>query len=128
MRIAGLPWTADSVGRLPAPDLGGIRSAHVGQLLCVRATVLRASAVQMLETQRTYACKKCKHRCGLADRLHSCSGGMHRPHACYFQRLILLWHDQWQNSAQVLCEGRLRVANPAAPTGVPHGKRERLQG
>ena len=45
------------------PDLGGVRSAHVGQLLCVRGTVLRTSAVQMLEILRTYICKKCKKRC-----------------------------------------------------------------
>ena len=62
VRITGLPWASDSVGQQAAPDLGSIRSAHVGRLLCVRATVLRATAVQMLERQRTYACKKCKHR------------------------------------------------------------------
>ena len=63
VRIRGLPWASDSVGQQAAPDLGSIRSAHVGRLLCMRATVLRATAVQMLERQRTYACKKCKHRC-----------------------------------------------------------------
>lgn len=66
VRITGLPWASDSVGRQAAPDLGSIRSAHVGRLLCMRATVLRATAVQMLERQRTYACKKCKHRCASA--------------------------------------------------------------
>ena len=63
MRLVGLPWHAGGAGPPGAPDLGGVRSAHVGQLLCVRGTVLRTSAVQMLEILRTYVCKKCKKRC-----------------------------------------------------------------
>ena len=64
VRVTGLPWSMAGASSAVSPDLGNIRSAHVGQLLCVRGTVLRTSAVQMLETGRTYACKKCKHRCG----------------------------------------------------------------
>ena len=59
VRLVDIPWASRDEA---ASSLSNIRSRHVRELRCIAGTVLRASAVQLLTTRRSFTCKKCKHR------------------------------------------------------------------
>ncbi|KAL0915619.1 hypothetical protein M5K25_016050 [Dendrobium thyrsiflorum] len=44
------------------PNIGRLRVKHRGILLTVKGTVIRSGAVKMIEGERVYECRKCRHR------------------------------------------------------------------
>ncbi|KAJ4817552.1 Minichromosome maintenance family protein [Rhynchospora pubera] len=44
------------------PSIGRLRVKHRGILLTLKGTVIRSGAVKMIEGERKYQCKKCKHQ------------------------------------------------------------------
>lgn len=44
------------------PSIGRVRVRHRGILLTLKGTVIRSGAVKMIEGERVYECRKCKHR------------------------------------------------------------------
>ncbi|XP_072953545.1 probable DNA helicase MCM9 [Typha angustifolia] len=44
------------------PSIGRVRVKHRGILLTLKGTVIRSGAVKMIEGERVYQCRKCKHR------------------------------------------------------------------
>ncbi|XP_059653282.1 probable DNA helicase MCM9 [Cornus florida] len=44
------------------PSIGRIRVKHRGILLTLKGTVIRSGAIKMIEGERDYLCRKCKHR------------------------------------------------------------------
>ncbi|XP_073011260.1 probable DNA helicase MCM9 isoform X2 [Typha latifolia] len=43
------------------PSIGRVRMKHRGILLTLKGTVIRSGAVKMIEGERVYQCRKCKH-------------------------------------------------------------------
>ncbi|XP_038972914.1 probable DNA helicase MCM9 isoform X2 [Phoenix dactylifera] len=44
------------------PSIGRVRVKHRGILLTLKGTVVRSGAIKMIELERLYECRKCKHR------------------------------------------------------------------
>ncbi|CAN4107941.1 unnamed protein product [Withania somnifera] len=44
------------------PSIGRVRVKHRGILLTIKGTVIRSGAVKMIEGERVYECRRCKHR------------------------------------------------------------------
>nr|XP_010315126.1 probable DNA helicase MCM9 isoform X2 [Solanum lycopersicum] len=44
------------------PSIGRVRVKHHGILLTIKGTVIRSGAVKMIEGERIYECRRCKHR------------------------------------------------------------------
>nr|CAD1826939.1 unnamed protein product [Ananas comosus var. bracteatus] len=44
------------------PSIGRVRVKHRGFLLTLKGTVIRSGAVKMIEGEREYQCRKCRHR------------------------------------------------------------------
>ncbi|EPS61634.1 hypothetical protein M569_13161, partial [Genlisea aurea] len=44
------------------PSIGRVRVKHRGILLTLKGTVIRSGAVKMIEGQKIYECRVCKHR------------------------------------------------------------------
>ncbi|KAM3377519.1 putative DNA helicase MCM9 isoform X2 [Capsicum galapagoense] len=44
------------------PSIGRVRVKHRGILLTIKGTVIRSGAVKMIEGERIYECRRCKHR------------------------------------------------------------------
>ncbi|MCD7449644.1 DNA helicase mcm9 [Datura stramonium] len=44
------------------PSIGRVRAKHRGILLTIKGTVIRSGAVKMIEGERIYECRRCKHR------------------------------------------------------------------
>lgn len=57
--LAGL--TSVLNGKL-GPTIGQLRACHIGRLVVVTGTVIRAGTVQVLEAVRHYKCSKCGHQ------------------------------------------------------------------
>eukprot|EP01156_Anaeramoeba_ignava_P022712 Anaeramoba_ignava/c20965_g1_i3.p1 GENE.c20965_g1_i3~~c20965_g1_i3.p1 ORF type:complete len:575 (-),score=173.49 c20965_g1_i3:569-2293(-) len=56
VRIGNLPLTQEiTKNALP-------KSSDIGSFMCFEGTVIRVSAVKMLESEKTFECAKCKHR------------------------------------------------------------------
>lgn len=47
------------------PSIGRVRVKHRGILLTLKGTVVRSGAVKMIEGEKIYECRNCKHRYGL---------------------------------------------------------------
>lgn len=45
-----------------SPSIGKVRVKHRGTLLTLKGTVIRSGGVKMIEGERMYQCRKCKHR------------------------------------------------------------------
>uniref|UniRef100_A0A0A9F236 Probable DNA helicase MCM9 n=1 Tax=Arundo donax TaxID=35708 RepID=A0A0A9F236_ARUDO len=45
-----------------SPSIGKVRAKHMGKLITLKGTVVRSGAVKMIEYERYYMCRKCKHR------------------------------------------------------------------
>lgn len=57
IRISELPCFPSMMKQ----KMNEIRSADVGKLITLNATVIRTSAIRLLEYSRTYQCRKCEH-------------------------------------------------------------------
>lgn len=44
------------------PSVGRVRVKHRGILLTLKGTVIRSGTIKMIEGEREYECRKCKHR------------------------------------------------------------------
>lgn len=47
------------------PSIGRIRVKHRGILLTLKGTVIRSGAIKMIEGEKIYECRVCKHRSNL---------------------------------------------------------------
>lgn len=54
------------------PSIGRVRVKHRGILLTLKGTVIRSGATKMIEGERMYECRKCKHRLALLDCYQNC--------------------------------------------------------
>jgi DNA replicative helicase MCM subunit Mcm2 (Cdc46/Mcm family) len=69
VRLHNLPYSLDPDANLLNPAICNLGSFHLGKLVTVRGTVVKAGPVKMFEAQKVHICNKCKHRCGPAQRL-----------------------------------------------------------
>lgn len=53
------------------PSIGRVRVKHRGILLTLKGTVIRSGAIKMIEGEREYECRKCKHRFKVHPELES---------------------------------------------------------
>ncbi|XP_075073551.1 putative DNA helicase MCM9 isoform X1 [Nicotiana tabacum] len=44
------------------PSIGRVRVKHRGMLLTIKGTIIRSGAMKMIEGERIYECRRCKHR------------------------------------------------------------------
>ena len=44
------------------PSIGRVRVKHRGILLTLKGTVIRSGAIKMIEGEKIYECRNCKHR------------------------------------------------------------------
>lgn len=47
------------------PSIGRVRVKHRGMLLTIKGTIIRSGAMKMIEGERIYECRRCKHRLSL---------------------------------------------------------------
>jgi DNA replicative helicase MCM subunit Mcm2 (Cdc46/Mcm family) len=45
-----------------SPSIGKVRVKHMGTLVTLKGTVIRSGGVKMIEYEREYMCRKCRHR------------------------------------------------------------------
>lgn len=62
IRLHNLPYSLDPEASLLNPAICNLGSFHLGKLVTVRGTVVKAGPVKMFEAQKVYMCNKCKHR------------------------------------------------------------------
>lgn len=89
VRLFNLPYSLDPEASLLNPAICNLGSFHMGKLVTVRGTVVKAGPVKMFESQKVYLCNKCKHRCvlgvcvcvcvpvALVDQLHMQNDSCH---------------------------------------------------
>ncbi|KAL4580941.1 hypothetical protein LXL04_017147 [Taraxacum kok-saghyz] len=53
------------------PSIGRVRVKHRGILLTLKGTVIRSGSIKMIEGEREYECRKCKHRFKVHPELES---------------------------------------------------------
>lgn len=63
VRLHNLPYSLDPEASLLNPAICNLGSFHLGKLITVRGTVVKAGPVKMFEAQKVYMCNKCKRRC-----------------------------------------------------------------
>lgn len=63
------------------PSIGRVRVKHRGILLTLKGTVIRSGATKMIEGERMYECRKCKHRFKVHPELES-RNSIPKPTAC----------------------------------------------
>lgn len=62
VRLYNLPYSLDPDASLLNPAICNLGSFHLGKLVTLRGTVVKAGPVKMFEAQKVYMCNKCKHR------------------------------------------------------------------
>jgi DNA helicase MCM9 len=62
VRLHNLPYSLDPEASLLNPAICNLGSFHLGRLVTVRGTVVKAGPVKMFEAQKVFMCNKCKHR------------------------------------------------------------------
>lgn len=62
VRLYELPHFLDPVPGLMKPNIGALGCFHLGKLVALEGTVVRAGPVKMYQSQRLYECNKCKTR------------------------------------------------------------------
>ncbi|KAF5188795.1 Dna helicase mcm9 [Thalictrum thalictroides] len=67
------------------PSIGRVRVKHRGILLTLKGTVIRSGAIKMIEGEREYECRKCKHKFKLYPELES-GNSIRLPSSCPSQR------------------------------------------
>ena len=45
-----------------SPSIGKVRVKYMRKLIALKGTVIRSGGVKMIEYERCYMCRKCKHR------------------------------------------------------------------
>lgn len=63
------------------PSIGRVRVKHRGILLTVKGTVIRSGAIKMMEGERVYECRKCKHRFKVSPELET-RNSIPKPTSC----------------------------------------------
>ncbi|XP_017256131.1 probable DNA helicase MCM9 isoform X2 [Daucus carota subsp. sativus] len=53
------------------PSIGRVRVKHRGILLTLKGTVIRSGAIKMVEGDRTFECRRCKHRFKVSPELET---------------------------------------------------------
>ncbi|XP_071740444.1 probable DNA helicase MCM9 [Rutidosis leptorrhynchoides] len=67
------------------PSIGRVRVKHRGVLLTLKGTVIRSGAVKMIEGERQFECRKCKHRFKVYPELES-RNSIPKPICCPSQK------------------------------------------
>ncbi|KAF8406052.1 hypothetical protein HHK36_008132 [Tetracentron sinense] len=67
------------------PSIGRVRVKHRGILLTVKGTVIRSGSIKMIEGEREYECRKCKHRFKVYPELET-GNAIRLPSSCPSQR------------------------------------------
>lgn len=67
------------------PSVGRVRVKHRGILLTLKGTVIRSGAIKMVEGDRTFECRKCKHRFKVSPELET-GNSVPKPTACPSQK------------------------------------------
>lgn len=62
IRVHSLPYSLDPDPNPLNPSISSIGSAHLGKLVTITGTVVKAGPVKMFEAQKVFMCNKCKHR------------------------------------------------------------------
>ncbi|KAK9130119.1 hypothetical protein Sjap_010606 [Stephania japonica] len=110
------------------PSIGRVRVKHRGILLTLKGTVIRSGPVKMIEGERVYECRKCKHRFKVYPELEA-RNAIRLPSVCPSQRSkscegtnfqfveeSIVCHDyqeiKIQESAQVLGVGSIPRSIP----------------
>lgn len=68
VRLFNLPYSLDPDASLLNPAICNLGSFHLGKLVTIRGTVVKAGPVKMFEAQKVHMCNKCKHRCVLQPK------------------------------------------------------------
>nr|DAD41036.1 TPA_asm: hypothetical protein HUJ06_015359 [Nelumbo nucifera] len=67
------------------PSIGRVRVKHRGVLLTLKGTVIRSGSIKMIEGEREYECRKCKHRFKVYPELET-GNAVRLPSSCPSQR------------------------------------------
>ncbi|OVA20899.1 Mini-chromosome maintenance [Macleaya cordata] len=67
------------------PSIGRVRVKHRGILLTLKGTVIRSGSVKMIEGERDYECRKCKHKFKVYPELEA-GNAIRLPSSCPSQR------------------------------------------
>ncbi|KAK9163907.1 hypothetical protein Syun_004809 [Stephania yunnanensis] len=67
------------------PSIGRVRVKHRGILLTLKGTVIRSGPVKMIEGEREYECRRCKHRFKVYPELEA-RNAIRLPSVCPSQR------------------------------------------
>ncbi|KAF9612053.1 hypothetical protein IFM89_037972 [Coptis chinensis] len=110
------------------PGIGRVRVKHRGILLTLKGTVIRSGTIKMIEGEREYECRKCKHKFKVYPELetgnsirHPTSCPSQRSRACegtsfQFVEGSIVCHDyqeiKIQESTQVLSVGSIPRSMP----------------
>eukprot|EP00775_Hariotina_reticulata_P011290 gene11290-11440_t len=62
VRLQNLPFSLDSDPHMLNPAISSIGSGHLGRLVTIRGTVVKAGPVKMFEAQKLFMCNKCKYK------------------------------------------------------------------
>ncbi|KAF8067336.1 MCM9 [Scenedesmus sp. PABB004] len=76
VRPHSLPYSLDPEPNRLSPGISAMGSAHLGRLVAIRGTVVKAGPVKMFEAQKVFACNKCKHRFILKNTAEPSSGSV----------------------------------------------------
>ncbi|PIA52022.1 hypothetical protein AQUCO_01000125v1 [Aquilegia coerulea] len=110
------------------PSIGRVRVKHRGILLTLKGTVIRTGSIKMIEGEREYECRKCKHKFKVYPELET-GNSIHLPSSCPSQRSracegtsfqyvegTIVCHDyqeiKIQESTQVLSVGSIPRSMP----------------
>ncbi|XP_024960455.1 probable DNA helicase MCM9 isoform X2 [Cynara cardunculus var. scolymus] len=63
------------------PSIGRVRVKHRGILLTLKGTVIRSGSIKMIDGEREYECRKCKHRFKVHPELES-RNSIPKPISC----------------------------------------------
>ena len=61
-RLEGLALFLADDGSGNAPSLSAVGAPHIGRLITILGTVVKAGMVRVLESRRLFECTRCKHR------------------------------------------------------------------
>ncbi|KAL5705129.1 DNA helicase [Ranunculus cassubicifolius] len=110
------------------PSIGRVRVKHRGILLTLKGTVIRSGGIKMIEGERMYECRKCKHRFPVQPEMET-GNSIRLPSSCpsqgskacegtSFQYVegTIICHDyqeiKIQESTQVLSVGSIPRSMP----------------
>ncbi|XP_049352308.1 probable DNA helicase MCM9 isoform X1 [Solanum verrucosum] len=77
------------------PSIGRVRVKHRGILLTIKGTVIRSGAVKMIEGERIYECRRCKHRFKVYPEVET-RNSIPKPIFCPSQRSVICESTSFQ--------------------------------